>query len=529
MDENQHRIFLIKIESIRLPRFLPSVLYITWRIGTLTGQTKMIQANAPLKQIEENFEIPIPNTFDINFALQAKTPLGSLFRIGETNLAIPETIDNMKEHYESFTIPSETGDFIISVSFRLKEIDKSMEYDPQFSILLQGQSTISSYGELVDHIPYSIGISKAKSTFYSDDGILAQLCGIGSQEPNFDTIQTLQGLLPVLQAKIIKSNFEADIIKASSTLIMRESPLFVLEDNNIIDGNKARDEELPKIPLFGLYVSSVLEKFESGEKAIEGIDIESVILGLVDFITEVDSNKSASDQWRIYLISSSLLLMKFISDKYNDKYIATQTILDQGIRNAIIIYIESYRSEISQICDNVNRIKTSLNLKRNFFKAFDVPDVVFATITEYIYSMVDYYAVKKAIYDGKTILSKSFTANQYKEVLPGYNWPLLSGLEYIISNINEIYLGKIKLNDIQPNIMAGQYLKDILKIFSTQEGSKMTIKKIDSLMKNQNQEPAVKNIDEWAHGSLRFVDKFALPSDLQTYIDNIEEIMKKVD
>lgn len=319
MDENQSRIFIIKIESIRLPRFLPSVLYITWRIGTLTGQTKMIQANAPLKQIEENFEIPIPNTFDINFALQAKTPLGSLFRIGETNLTIPETIDDMKEHYESFTIPSETGDFIISVSFRLKEIDKSMEYDPQFSILLQGQSTISSYGELVDHIPYSIGISKAKSTFYSDDGILAQLCGIGSQEPNFDTIQTLQGLLPVLQAKIIKSKFEADIIKASSTLIMRESPLFVLEDNNIIDGNKARDEELPKIPLFGLYVSSVLEKFESGKKAIEGIDIESVILGLVDFITEVDSNKSASDQWRIYLISSSLLLMKFISDKYNDK------------------------------------------------------------------------------------------------------------------------------------------------------------------------------------------------------------------
>ena len=83
-------------------------------------------------------------------------------------------------------------------------------------------------------------------------------------------------------------------------------------------------------------------------------------------------------------------------------------------------------------------------------------------------------------------LSKSFTANQYKEVLPGYNWPLLSGLEYIISNINEIYLGKIKLNDIQPNIMAGQYLKDILKIFFIFFVINITINKIDSLMKNQN-------------------------------------------
>lgn len=530
MDENrQSRIFVIKIESIRLPRFLPSVLYITWRVDTLTGQTKMIQANSPLKQIEDNFEIPIPNTLDVNFSLQAKTPLGVLFRIGESTLKIPETIGDMKEHYESFTIPSETGDFIISISFRLKDIDKSMEYDPQFSILLQGQSTLSSYGELVDHIPYSIGMFKAKSTFYSDDGILAQLCGIGSKEPNYDTIQTLSSLLPVLQAKIAKSKFEADIMKLSSALIMRETPLFLLEDLKIIDGNEARDEESSKLPLYGIFLCSVLDNFQSGKNFVEGIDIESIILGMADFITEIDSNKSATDQWRVYMISSSLLLMKFISEKYSEKFLATQTILEQGIRNAIIIYIERYKAEISQSCHNPNRLKTLLSFKRNFFRAFNVPDVVFSEIATYFYSMIDYFSVKKAIYDDKSILSKSINTTQYKELMPDYDWPLMNGLQYIVNNINDIYTGKIKLTEITPNILAGVYLKDILREFSTQEGSKMTLRKIDNLMKNQNQEPAVKNIDEWAHESLRFIDKFALPANLQSYIDNITDIMKKVD
>lgn len=530
MDENrQSRIFVIKIDSIRLPRFLPSVLFITWRVDTLAGQTKMIQANSPLKQIGDNFEIPIPNTMDVNFSLQAKTPLGALFRIGESTLKIPETIGDMKEHYESFTIQSETGDFIISISFRLKDIDKSMEYDPQFSILLQGQSTLSSYGELVDRIPYSVGMSKAKSTFYSDDGILAQLCGVGSKEPNYETNQTLNGLLPVLQTKIAKSKFEADIMIKASSLVMRETPLFLLEDLRLIDGNEARDEESFKISLYGIYLCSVLDNFQNGKNFIEGLDVESIILSMVDFITKIDSNKSATDQWRVYMISSSLILLKFISDKYPEKFMATQTILEQGIRNAIIIYIERYKPEMSQMCHNPNRIKTLLNLKRNFFRSFNVPDVVFTEITNYFYSMIDYYFVKKIIYDDKSYLTKSFNINQFKDLMPDYHWPLMNGLVFIVNNINEIYAGKIKLADITPNSLAGVFLKEILLGFSSQEGSKMTVRKIENLMKNQSQEPAVKNIDEWAHESLRFVDKFSLPSNLQNYIDNITDIMKKVD
>ena len=518
MDENrQSRIFVIKIDSIRLPRFLPSVLYITWRVDTLTGQ------------IGDDFEIPIPNTLDVTFSLQAKTPLGALFRIGESTLKIPDSIGDMKEHYESFIIPSETGDFIISISFRLKNLDNSMEYDPQLCIWLQWQSTLSSYGELVDHIPYSVSISKAKSTFYSDNGILKQLCGIGSEEPNYETIQALNGLLPVLQTKIVKAKFEADILKGSSSLIMRETPLFLLENLNVIDGNEARDEESSKISLFGLYLIHVLDDFQSGKHSIEGIDIESVILGMADFITEIDSNKSATDQWRVYMISSSLLFLKFISVKYSDKFFATQTILEQGIRNAIIIYIERYKPEISQTCHNPNRIKTLLNLKRNFFKSFNVPDVVFAEISKYFYSMIDYYAAKKIINDNQAILSKNINVKQYKELIPDYDWPLLNGLLSIVENINDIYTGKIKLTDITPNVLAGKYLKNILYAFSSLEGSKMTIRKIDNLMKNQNQEPAVKNIDEWAHESLRFIDKFDLPPNIQSYIDNVTDIMKKVE
>ncbi|OHT01431.1 hypothetical protein TRFO_31752 [Tritrichomonas foetus] len=522
-DRIQTRILLCKIESIRLPRFLPSVLFITWRADTLTGQTKMVRANAPLKQIEDQFEIPITNIYEITFALQAKSPLGSIFRFGESKIKIPDSISDLKPHSESFSISSEAGEFVVQIIFKLKDLDNSMELDQSYAVLLQSTSTLTRYSELVQSIPYSVDKKMAQNDYYNDTGILNQLCGLASRKPTLETIQELRSLLPVLQTKISQAQFEAEIVKVSGSFLMQQYPLFVMEDNSVVDGNDARNEQTPKVPLLGLYIVHVLRDFDRGKKAVEGVDIESPILQLSDLIGGISSNKNVSDQWQIYLISTSLFIMQYIHEHFRNKYFTTSTILEMGMRNAIITFVEGYKLEISPICNFPNKMKSKLVMKRKFFSSFGLPDIVFDEIANYLYDVMDFYAATKWIMSDDL---DSTHSEQYKKIMPDYDWPLLTGIDKIIPNVNDIITGKIKKSDLYYPLTGG-WLKSILNKYSGKPGYKFNHKRVDNFMKGQTHEPTLQNLDEWGTECLKFVGKYSLPEKLPHMPRKTEKLLKK--
>ena len=518
----QARVLQCKIESIRLPRFLPSVLFITWRADTFNGQSKLVRANAPLKQIEDTFELPSSTVTEIEFALQAKSPLGTLYRFGEAKIVIPESINDMKPHSEIFKISSDAGDFFIQIILQLKEIDNTMELDPSLAILLQTPSTLLGYVELAKTIPYNLEKKLAKTEYFADNGILHQLNGLPSKKPNNETNNELKKLLPSLQTKIEQSKFLARIVKNLGTILMVHYPLFVmLEDGKVVDGNEARNNKAPKIPLLGLYVSSVLRDFDSGKDSIEGVDIEAPILQLSDMIGGISSNKNVSEQWQIYLISTSIFIMEYIRENFSDKYFTTSTILEMGMRNALITFVESYKLEVSPICNSPIKMKSKLSLKKSFLETFSIPNVVYEVVSKYLYKVMDYLAGTKWIMSDEL---ESPDSNHFKEVMPEYDWPLLTGIDYILNNLSDIYAGRISKSSIyQP--LSGEWLKLILSKFIGHETYKFTERKIESLCRGDSHEPTLQNLDEWGQESFKFVGHFQLPDKLPEIPANLIEVI----
>ena len=490
-----------RIKTLRIPRFLPSFVFVSYRGDTCQGQTKMIKANQPLKRIEESFEIEYTKgiTKDITFAVNAKSPLGTVFRFGEEKVRIPEIVYDKKEHDVFFDVTAEAGKFEVDVSFQMVERDWSKALDPSLGQLLAAPSTITRYVELVSTIGPTIDIKEAVTKFYSDSGIPSQSAGLAKSRTDVATVQELRQILPVLLEKTEKAQYISDFTRTASLLLI-ERPSDFISASGVLTLDDVKECKESHVTVVAAYIMRRIEGFMNGSDKKEGVDLEEPLLHLLSIITDMSRNLN-DDILLMCLTATTFFVCEFLRQKYPTDFPQCQQTLGWGFRSMVIKIIGVVTTKASMNL-SASRLKTELRSKEGWFKAFDFPPEVWATIKQYIYKKLDLLVGEQWKANES---SGPLPVDDYKKQMPDYNWPLITEAQEIYDMVPEIVKSKSKLARLSAP-MKGSWLGSILRKREVPE------KVINKLVKNWSIEPTVENIDEWAMENLNFAGKWVAPS-----------------
>ena len=486
-----------KIKTIRIPRFLPSFVFVSYRGDAVQGQTKMIKANQPLKKIDESFEIAYTRgvTKDVTFAVNAKSVLGTVFRFGEEKVKIPDIVYDQKEHDVYFDVTAEAGKFEVDVSFQIVERDWSKALDPSLGQLLAAPSTIARYVELVSTINPAIDIKDAVSKYYSDSGIPFQATGLAQSRTDVSTVQELRQVLPILLEKTERSHYIADFTR-TATLLLIERPTDFITTRGVVTLDDVKSCQEKHVTLVAAYVINRIERFMTGVDKKDGVDLEKPLLDVLSVITEMTRNLN-DDILLMCLSATTFFILEFLTQKYPNEFPECQVVLGWGFRSMLIKIIGVITARVSMNL-SPSRLKTELRSKHGWFQAFGFPPEVWETVKQYLCSKLDLLVGEQWKSNES---NKPLPVDDYKSQIPDYNWPLITEAQYIYDHAQELLKSKSKRENLSPQ-MKGSWLGCILRKKEVPE------KLIQKLVKNWNIEPTVANIDEWAMANLDFAGKW---------------------
>lgn len=514
---------IIKIDAIQLPRFLPSLLFVSWRCETLTGQTKLFRADCPLKQINESFEIPINKGSRITISLHAKSS-NNQFRIGEKTVELPDSLITKRTHSERIVIPFEQQQFIIHTSFELIEHDQEIVDSSEFRDLIEKPHSIELYKHAVETIPLVLTLDQAKQYYSKSDGILFHLSELNQAKSDPQIANELPAVLFSLKEKATQLEKVTEIAKVSMAILARQLPLFFNSDLTgqlILTENEVRNQPDRAYPLISIYLSKVLSQIQNSD------DIQIVQEFLINTIIVMESISVATSlfdvQWTLYMLSSALFLKQYIFNHHSpEQFSNALELLEETVKSSLVHLIEIFESWIFNQMRTFDEIKRKLNFLSELCKSFSVPDVVFRKLCEYICPLIDNSFSIQLANSGE--LSPPLTQKDYCLKFQNFEFPLISSVKNCIENIEPIFKRKMS------SPINAEWLQLVLRKYAGDDEAKQKKIKtvVDKCKAHNPNPPSMCDHHEWASSNLKFGDVYSLPSNLQQIFNSLDDALNTV-
>jgi hypothetical protein len=137
-----------------------------------------------------------------------------------------------------------------------------------------------------------------------------------------------------------------------------------------------------------------------------------------------------------------------------------------------------------------------LDRYRGLFTAFSIPQNIWEAIATYIFQSADCYAANAWIFESESPIVNS---KQYASLFPQYDWPLLTRLEIIVSNEDDLASGKMTITAI-PTQLRHSWLGLARTKIPDQFGRKDSEKRLAALIDGDASAtiaPTVEGIDQF--------------------------------
>jgi hypothetical protein len=259
----------------------------------------------------------------------------------------------------------------------------------------------------------------------------------------------------------------------------------------------------------GIAVAEGIERFidelgstNAAERSL--VDVCGLLVGLL-------KRTAIKDTWLVHLLSVMYFAISHLAHFHALTMSSTIASLSVIARQVLVVIISDWSSFVRAEIGRVSRLRLAFERYRKLFNVLSIPDPVWEEIVRYMLALTDYFATNSCIFDLETITVNSAV---FVEAFPAYEWPLITGLDFIVRNADDIVAGKLPIKRIPAELQHG-WLSLVLNKMKEAFGREYPERKLAAVANTDPVVPTVQPIEKFVDLNSVFATvQMAIPSPL---------------
>jgi hypothetical protein len=514
MDDDIDTVFAVgtltcTVHQITIPRLTASNLFLSYRVGDSTGQSPGFPADDQLKHVDYRFEFPFveTTTTSVEFSLHARSPWGKFFRIGGETVAIPPAVCDDQSHAASFTIPSDTGDFVLSVDFQFAELDQQY-LDPELATLVAPTSPVLCYEEVASkNRAFFARDTDRQDVYDSEGGVSARLAALATYaNPTIADIRTLESLIPTLEEQAATCRAQSRFFSRVMLGLLKPKLEFVTADGTILPADQAVDSPRPTYPQVALLVIRQADDILAGRSRVTCEQFVAQMLDLTNFLHRL-ANSPALDERKLVSLLSLEFFITACLGAHREHFAVAHKTMANAVELLVTPLVAVFVRRFAAIGFLPRALRREFEQLRRWFVVYGLPETVWAGVRDFLLASLDLEIALRWI---AADVGPELIGTGYAEIAPGFRWPLLSALIQFVADVPRIAAKKRKAG-VYPMELPVQWMRDVLV------RRRVEAKVIDWFLKETQGRAARASsvdVDDWVQSTFMELCEWKIPDNL---------------
>jgi hypothetical protein len=498
------------VRQITIPRLLTSNLFLSYRVDDSTGQSPGVPADDQVKLLDYRFDFSYidTRTTSVDFSLHARSPWGKLFRIGSTTIAIPPEVCDEQPHSVDFAIPSDSGDFLVSVDFHFADPDRQY-VEPELGTLVAPISPVLLYEEVASRNRAFFARETDRQDVYdSDSGVSSRLAALAKYpNPTDADIRRLETLLPPLEEQSTTCREQSRLFSRLMLGLLKPKLEFVTVDGRILSSDQAVDSPTPTYPHVALLLISQVDAIVHRRSRVTPAQFSAQMLDITNFLHHLANSPVLNERKLVTLLSLEFFVTACL-DGHREAFAVAHKTMANALEFLITPLVEVFRRRFLASGFAPRALRREFQQLRRWFTVYGLPEAVAAVVESFLLAQLDLdIALKWMAAD----LTPELVAAAYLEITPSFKWPLLAALIQFAGDLPLIAAKKRKVA-VYPKELPVQWMRDVLA------RRRVEARVVDAFfLKDVQRRPvqaAAVDIDEWAQCDFMELCHWKIPENL---------------